>query len=95
MSSGAHDSLSARLGWASREPIALAALIFLCALIYVARTQAPESVPLSMYVIPILLGGYVLSLPTMSVLIGVAIGLVAADRTVWTSSLSARSRSSQ
>jgi hypothetical protein len=77
MSSGAHDSLSARLGWASREPVALAALIFLCALIYVARTQAPESVPLSMYVIPILLGGYVLSLPTMSVLIGVvAIGLL-------------------
>ena len=70
---------SGRLGgWAQREPIGLAALIFLCAVIYIARTEAPESVPLSMFVIPILLGGYVLSLPTMSVLIAViAVALVA------------------
>ncbi len=70
---------SGRLGgWAQREPIGLAALIFLCVVIYIARTQVPESVPLSMFVIPILLGGYVLSLPTLSVLIAViAVALVA------------------
>ena len=63
-------------GWASAT-IALTALILLCVAIYLARTEAPESVPLSMFVIPILLGGYVLSLPTLSVLIGViALALV-------------------
>jgi hypothetical protein len=61
-----------------REWLALAALVFLSALIYVARSADPEGVPLSMFVIPILLGGYALSLSTLSVLIGlIAIALVA------------------
>jgi serine phosphatase RsbU (regulator of sigma subunit) len=45
--------------------------------IYLARTEYPESVPLTMFVVPILLGGYVLSLPALSILIGVvAVALV-------------------
>ena len=61
-----------------RDLVALIALLLLCVAIYLARTEYPESVPLSMFVIPILLGGYALSLPTMSVLIAViAVALVA------------------
>jgi hypothetical protein len=59
------------------ELVALIALLLLCVAIYLARTEYPESVPLSMFVIPILLGGYALSLPTLFVLIGViALALV-------------------
>jgi hypothetical protein len=58
--------------------LALAALVFLCAVIYVARSADPDGIPLSMFVIPILLGGYVLSLFTLSVLVGViALALLA------------------
>jgi Stage II sporulation protein E (SpoIIE) len=64
--------------WASSEPVALAALLLLSGVIYLARVASPDSVPLSMFVIPILLGGYALSLPTLSVLIGaVTVALVA------------------
>ena len=61
-----------------RELLALAALVFLSAVIYVGRLTDPEAVPLSMFVIPVLLGGYVLSLSTLIVLIAViALALVA------------------
>jgi len=63
--------------WRVPQPVALTALVLLCAAIYVARIEYPESVPLSMFVIPLLLGGYVLSLPTLSMLIAViALALV-------------------
>jgi Stage II sporulation protein E (SpoIIE) len=58
--------------------LALAALIFLSAVIYVARSADPDGVPLSMFVIPILLGGYALSLGTLAGLIAlIALALVA------------------
>ena len=47
--------------------------MLLCVVIYLAQYEYPESVPLSMFVVPILLGGYVLSLPALSVLIGVIV----------------------
>ncbi|HET6920255.1 MAG TPA: PP2C family protein-serine/threonine phosphatase [Jiangellaceae bacterium] len=59
--------------WLGGEPVALTALVLLCVVIYLAQSEYPESVPLSMFVVPILLGGYVLSLPTLSVLIGVIV----------------------
>jgi hypothetical protein len=63
--------------WLGGEPVALTALVLLCVVIYLARTEYPESVPLTMFVVPILLGGYVLSLPALSILIGVvAVALV-------------------
>jgi hypothetical protein len=63
--------------WWGWQPLALTALILLCAVIYFARSEYPESVPLSMFVIPLLLGGYVLSLPALSVLMAaIAIALV-------------------
>jgi Stage II sporulation protein E (SpoIIE) len=62
-----------------RELLALAALVFLSAVIYVGRSADPEAVPLSMFVIPVLLGGYVLSLSTLIVLIAVIAFALAAQ----------------
>jgi hypothetical protein len=59
--------------WLGGEPVALIALVLLCVVIYLARTEYPDWVPLSMFVVPILLGGYVLSLATLSALVGVIV----------------------
>jgi hypothetical protein len=62
-----------------RELSAFAALVFLSGLIYVARLANPDGVPLAMFVIPILLGGFVLSLGPLAVLIALIVLALGAE----------------
>jgi hypothetical protein len=58
--------VAARLGrWLDREPAVLFSLLLVIVVVYVVRITLPGTIPLSLYVLPILLGGVALSVPSL------------------------------
>ncbi len=70
---------TSRIGnWLSREPVALIFLVLGVAAFYLLHLSFPESVPAGLLVIPVLLGGVALQVPSLLVLIvATAVALVA------------------
>jgi hypothetical protein len=60
----------ARLGrWLDREPVVLCSLLLIVVVAYVVRMTLSGTIPLSLYVLPVLLGGVALSVPSLLVLV--------------------------
>ena len=60
----------ARLGrWLDREPVVLCLLLLMVVVAYVVRMTLSGTIPLSLYVLPVLLGGVALSVPSLLVLV--------------------------
>lgn len=65
--------------WLSREPVALAFLVLGVAAFYAMHMTFPESVPISLLVIPVMLGGVALPVPSLLVLVGVTAGALVGE----------------
>jgi len=65
--------------WLSREPVALTFLVLGIAAFYAMHMSFPESVPISLLVIPVMLGGVALPVPSLLVLVGVTAGALVAE----------------
>ncbi|MGH8775846.1 MAG: PP2C family protein-serine/threonine phosphatase [Jiangellaceae bacterium] len=70
----------ARIGrWLAHEPVALAVLALSIAVIYVLHVTRPGAVPLDLFVIPVLLGGFALPVPSLLVLVVMTGGVMVAE----------------
>ena len=62
--------MAARLGrWLDREPVVLLSLLLMIVVVYVVRITLSGTIPFSLYVLPILLGGFALSVPSLLLLV--------------------------
>jgi serine phosphatase RsbU (regulator of sigma subunit) len=65
--------------WLSREPVALTFLVLGVAAFYAMHMSFPESVPISLIVIPVILGGVALPVPSLLVLVVVTAGALVGE----------------
>jgi hypothetical protein len=74
--------MGSRLGrWLSREPVALTVLVLAVALIYAVHMAVPATMPVSLLVIPVLLGGVALPVPSLLVVVVATASALVAEGT--------------
>ena len=66
----ARRGVAARLGrWLDRGPVVLCSLLLMIVVVYAVRIMIPGTIPFSLYVVPVLLGGFALSVPSLLVVV--------------------------
>lgn len=68
--------------WLSREPVALTFLVLGVAAFFSLHVLFPDSVPFSLLVVPVLLGGVALQVPSLAVLVAVTAAAMVAEGAV-------------
>lgn len=62
--------VAARIGrWLEREPVVVCSLLSMIVAVYVVRMTIPGTIPLSLYILPVLLGGFALSVPSLLLIV--------------------------